>query len=219
MKKKRKLSEKSFMIREFKKDYYDAFGIIITISEVRPVLKYVEDPAFIAAAEMEEIFNNYIAVNEMNAYANFLCTDRRREKVEMRMIFMKMLRQEGYTVKNIGKYCNGRDHTTAIYNIKMANDLLNYSESFYRLYTEMAKEVKLQKKIKKRINRIYGRTINVVPETPAVTEPNHAPAAHKNEDKGGKHSTTGQFRGKLAYTKGLPQQRVSFAPKSRNPAY
>lgn len=219
MEKKRKITDKAVLIRQFKRDYYNAFGIIVKVQEITETAKKIQDFRFFEAEELEEIFNNYISYKRMNACKNFLTNNRQREKVEMRMIFMKMLRQLGYKVKEIGKYCNNRDHTTAIYNIRVATDLLEYSESFSQLYQEMAQEVRLQKKIKNRINHIYGRTTTAVPEAPALIKPDHAPAAHQNEDKSGKHRPTSQFRGKLAYTKGLPQQRVSTAPKSRNPAY
>lgn len=62
---------------------------------------------------------------------------RKRELVELRMMFCFIARTMKYTYAAIGEYLNGRDHTTVIHNINTFQILLETSESFREKYNEI----------------------------------------------------------------------------------
>ena len=55
-------------------------------------------------------------------------------RVEARMIIAKYLRDKKWTLKAIGNYMGGRDHATALYNIKKCEDFIHTERDFRAKY-------------------------------------------------------------------------------------
>lgn len=67
---------------------------------------------------------------------------RKREIVELRMIYCKLLREElGLGLEKISSKIK-RDHSTVLYNIHMANDLLDSNSRFQYLYEKIISNLK-----------------------------------------------------------------------------
>lgn len=49
---------------------------------------------------------------------------RRRDYVEARQLICKYLKQQGWTYREIGEFLGGRDHSTAVYAVKAASNLI-----------------------------------------------------------------------------------------------
>jgi len=63
---------------------------------------------------------------------------RKREIVDARHIFCKILRNEfGYPYVKIGEIVNGRDHTTAIHSVTTCNDRCKTEEGYKEHYNDI----------------------------------------------------------------------------------
>jgi len=50
---------------------------------------------------------------------------RRRDYVEARQLISKYLKQQGWTYREIGEFLGNRDHSTAVYAVKAAQNLID----------------------------------------------------------------------------------------------
>lgn len=68
--------------------------------------------------------------------------DRIRSLVELRCIFFFIARSMNYTLKSMGQYLGGRDHTTVIHNITTFKNLYDTDEIFKIKYNTILKALK-----------------------------------------------------------------------------
>jgi len=68
--------------------------------------------------------------------------DRTRSLVELRCIFFFIARSMNYTLKRVGQYLGGRDHTTVIHNITTFKNLYDTDEIFKMKYNTILKTLK-----------------------------------------------------------------------------
>lgn len=64
-----------------------------------------------------------------------LSRDRKRDNVDARMIFAKILRERGYTYKSIGNYLY-KDHSTIIHYTQQASNLIRTDKKTMELYIQ-----------------------------------------------------------------------------------
>ena len=58
---------------------------------------------------------------------------RKREVLELRQIFIWILRQKtSLSLQKIGQLCGGRDHTTTLHSVRTVDDLMTFDKSFAR---------------------------------------------------------------------------------------
>jgi hypothetical protein len=67
---------------------------------------------------------------------------RKRELVELRNIFCALARMMRYTYSDIGRHLDGRDHTTAMHNVKTFQDLMSNDEQFQEKYKRVLTHIK-----------------------------------------------------------------------------
>lgn len=77
-------------------------------------------------AQLKEIVNNVFAVD-------LLETNRKRDLVDARTVYSKVLRDRGYTFETIAKSIN-RDHTTVIHYMKSIDSLITYDKGIRDKY-------------------------------------------------------------------------------------
>lgn len=67
---------------------------------------------------------------------------RKRELVELRMIFCTLARSMKYTLVSIGEYIGGRDHTTVLHAVSTFNNLVETNEAFRDQYMKILTYIK-----------------------------------------------------------------------------
>lgn len=67
---------------------------------------------------------------------------RKRNLVELRMMFFYIARNMKYTFAEAGEYLGGRDHTTVIHNVNMFRNLMEISDSFRETYISILTHIK-----------------------------------------------------------------------------
>jgi len=77
-------------------------------------------------AQLKEIVNNVFAVD-------LLETNRKRDLVDARTVYSKVLRERGYTFETIAKSIN-RDHATVIHYMKSIDSLITYDKGIRDKY-------------------------------------------------------------------------------------
>ena len=68
-------------------------------------------------------------------WADVVSKKRHQPLCDFRFMAMKHLRDKGYGYKQIGSMFAGRDHSTACYAVRTANELLQTDKTFQRSYT------------------------------------------------------------------------------------
>jgi chromosomal replication initiation ATPase DnaA len=66
---------------------------------------------------------------------------RKRELVDLRKIYSLLAKRAGYSLSTIGQGIGERDHTTIIYNIRKAKDLIDTDSSFKDLYFQVQNDL------------------------------------------------------------------------------
>lgn len=87
--------------------------------------------------QLEEIIDNVFNVKIKSK-------KRRREFVDARMVFSKILRERGYTTSIIGKYL-GKDHTTIVHYGLTVNNTLSQFSSYKNQYIKCYNEFMVDK--------------------------------------------------------------------------
>jgi|LakMenEpi03Aug12_release.lakeMendotaPanAssembly.Ray.scaffolds.fasta_scaffold917595_1 hypothetical protein len=67
---------------------------------------------------------------------------RKRDLVELRMMFVYIARTMKYTCERVGEFLGGRDHTTIVHNIHMFGILMETSDSFREKYYSILTYIK-----------------------------------------------------------------------------
>jgi hypothetical protein len=80
-----------------------------------------------------------ISIVEDKLHANPLDKKRKRNTVDARMIFSKILREKGYSLKLIGG-CLGKDHSTIIHYVRAADIAIELIEEFKNNYSYCKKQ-------------------------------------------------------------------------------
>lgn len=140
------------LIKEFEKKFYHQFGVNLTIIKggfdelMLNNIKYDSDMLI-----LKRILNNHIS-KELKKTTNTIFNEsRKREIVELRMIFCKMARERGLTLEKIGRICN-RTHTNIAYNINCANFLLEKNIKFQSMYNSVTDN----------LNKYYKRNAGII---------------------------------------------------------
>lgn len=67
---------------------------------------------------------------------------RKRNLVELRMMFFFIARNMKYTLVEIGQHLGGRDHTTVLHNLAMFRNLMEVSDTFRETYISILTHIK-----------------------------------------------------------------------------
>jgi len=122
-------------IMAFKKTFFQKFGL-----ESQVFVKY---PNFTPGKDemrdefvdtLIEILNDHIPLKLRKTYSTIFHPTRKREIVDLRMLFMKMTRENGLKLTTIAQKCNLKCHGTVIHGADTANNLLISSSAYRILY-------------------------------------------------------------------------------------
>ena len=117
------------LIEEFKKTFFDKF-------DYHPIV-ITKNRNLIPNMSLEKLRNLILP------FAPNLCSyDTNRHVVDMRMIFCFLARGMRYSLKEIGSYIGGRDHTTVRYNVISFNNIIDTNEDFRHKFLEVIESIK-----------------------------------------------------------------------------
>lgn len=144
--------EKEVVINGFRRKFFQRFGNHIDIF-IRPNVLAVDQRLQTDSDRnfVRKILNEKIPFHLLQLYPDILHRTRKREIVELRMIYMKILRDQGVKLKEIGELC-GTDHTTVIHAVQTINDLLSVDGDFENYYHNLVQE------IQEKLNQQNART-------------------------------------------------------------
>lgn len=128
------------LIDDFKKRFYEKLGYEpIVITEIRLDREYVVP--LMSLSQLKNFMEPFSPVSNGMRTPMF-SKSRKRDVVELRMIFCYIARQMRYTCDNIGHFMNGRDHTTVLHSVNMFKNLLETSDVFREKYTRIVAYIK-----------------------------------------------------------------------------
>jgi hypothetical protein len=138
----------------FKIQFSQRFGVIPEV--------LIEDQVLVIPSELElvgleKVVNNFIPSHLKLKYKTFITKKRSRDLVILRMIFMMMAKDMGYSLVEIGNYTD-RDHSTVIYNINTGYDLLEMDSNFQDLYMKISYIVNPKIYPDARIYKVHSET-------------------------------------------------------------
>jgi hypothetical protein len=128
------------LIDEFKQKFKEKLGyqpVVLT----RVVLTNDFSIPLMSMDELKECFSPF-TVEEYGKKIDLFSKSRKREVVELRMIFCFIARQMQYTCSSVGKYVGNRDHTTVLHNVATFKNLIETSEVFREKYTQILNHIK-----------------------------------------------------------------------------
>lgn len=94
-------------------------------------------------AQLESYFEPFLPTY-MGKKMQLTSKSRKRNLVELRMMFFYIARNMKYTFQESGEYLGGRDHTTVIHNVNMFRNLMEISDSFRETYISILTYIKKQ---------------------------------------------------------------------------
>lgn len=127
------------LIDEFVEKFEEKIGYkptVITDKGVTP-----EGLIVLTLNELEDYFTPFLPTI-FGKKVTLSSKDRTRSLVELRCMFCFVARSMNYTLKTIGQYLGGRDHTTVIHNIVTFRNLYETEETFKRKYNIILNNIK-----------------------------------------------------------------------------
>lgn len=127
------------LIDEFKERFLEKIGyepVILTRIETNeysiPVM---------SLQQLEEYFEPFLP-SQYGKKLTLFSKSRKRELVELRMMFCYIARSMKYKLTAVGQFMGGRDHTTVMHNIATFQNLMETNELFRFLFLEILKYIK-----------------------------------------------------------------------------
>jgi hypothetical protein len=127
------------LIDEFKEKFIDKIGYEPTV-----ITKVENNEYYIPMMSLEQLAG-YFEPFLPTLYEKKLTLDsksRKRELVELRMMFCYIARTMNYKLTTIGDFIGGRDHTTIIHNVTTFLNLIETSELFRFQFLEILNYIK-----------------------------------------------------------------------------
>jgi hypothetical protein len=128
------------LIDEFKQKFKDKLGYKpIVITKV-----FIDDNFCVALMSLDELkkFFDPFYVMEYGKKLDIFSKSRKREIVELRMMFFYIARQMKYTYTSIGEYVNNKHHTTVLHNLTTFRNLIETSDVFKLRYKQIINHIK-----------------------------------------------------------------------------
>lgn len=128
------------LIDEFKQKFREKLGyqpVVLT----RVV---IDDDFSIPLMSMEQLKECFapFTVEQYGKTIDLFSKSRKREVVELRMIFCFIARQMKYTCTSVGQYIGNRDHTTVLHSVATFRNLIETNEVFREKYTRILNHIK-----------------------------------------------------------------------------
>ena len=129
------------LVDKFKQDFYKKFDYYpVILTKANALVD--ERSKLMSLEELKEYFTPFLPIrNGKTIPLDNKC--RIREITELRSIFCYIARTTmSYSLKSIGEFLAGKDHTTVIHSIKCFNDLNQTSDVFAEKYTMIVNYIK-----------------------------------------------------------------------------
>jgi chromosomal replication initiator protein len=135
---RRKTEQK--LIKEFLDTFYEKVGYYPTVV-TNTNIETKDGLTILSLNELEEYFEPLLpTIYQKKTSLN--SKDRSRSLVELRFIFFFIARTMRYNLKDIGRYCGGRDHTTVIHGLRTFKNLYETDENFRNRYYFIINNIK-----------------------------------------------------------------------------
>ncbi len=152
-------------INKYKRNFFNTYGKHLDIK--------IKDEVSTKEEIEENIIDIPTLINILNQqipeHIKIICSDitakyRKREIIELKFIFCKILREHGYGLDNIKNYIHYKKHSSVIYAVESANILCKTNIQFNEIYNLINKQVKFPEYggIIKTIDRIPSESKSVV---------------------------------------------------------
>lgn len=128
------------LVDNFKEEFYKKFDYYpVVLTKANALAE--EKKHLMSLEELKEYFTPFLPVKGGRVIAlDKKC--RIREITELRSIFCYLARTMNYSLKTIGDFLAGKDHTTVIHSINSFNDLNETSDIFNEKYSMIVNYIK-----------------------------------------------------------------------------
>lgn len=127
------------LIDEFKQKFYEKLGyepVVFTQVETSPYA--IPMMSLQQLAEYFEPFLPYLYDKKLTLF----CKSRKREVVELRMMYCFLARMMKYKLETVGQILGGRDHTTVMHNVTSFTNLMETNDQFRVKFFEILNHIK-----------------------------------------------------------------------------
>lgn len=127
------------LVKDFLNTFYEKVGYypIVIVNNKEKNDKYKT----MSLIELETYFDPYLPTI-YGKKQKLGTTNRSRPLPELRFIFCHIARSMRYTLKEIGQYLNGRDHSTVMHGLTAFENLYQTDERFKTLYYQIINTIK-----------------------------------------------------------------------------
>lgn len=130
------------LIDKFKEDFFEKFEYYpVVLTKINLITEESDRTPLIPLEQLEAYFTPFLPV-KYNKVVQLTQKIRIREITELRSIFCFLARNMRYSLKTIGEYLNGRDHTTVIHSINTFKDLIETCPIFREKYHSVLDNIK-----------------------------------------------------------------------------
>jgi hypothetical protein len=129
------------LIDEFKQKFKEKLGYQpVVLTKI-----FIDNNFSIPLMSLEQLSHYFepFFVEDEGKKIELFTKSRKREVVELRMIFCFIARQMNYTYKTIGQHLGDRDHTTIIHNVMTFKNLIDTDDTFTEKYTQILNHIKV----------------------------------------------------------------------------
>ena len=125
-----------------KEDFFEKFEYYpVVLTKINLITEESDRTPLIPLEQLEAYFTPFLPV-KYNKVVQLTQKIRIREITELRSIFCFLARNMRYSLKTIGEYLNGRDHTTVIHSINTFKDLIETCPIFREKYHSVLDNIK-----------------------------------------------------------------------------
>lgn len=130
------------LIDKFKEEFFEKFEYYPVVLTKINLVEDEEDKAPLMTLEQLESYFTPFLPTKHNKIVHLKHKIRIREITELRSIFCYLARNMKYSLKTIGSYLNGRDHTTVIHSVNTFKDLIETCGTFREKYYQVLDHIK-----------------------------------------------------------------------------
>jgi chromosomal replication initiation ATPase DnaA len=129
------------LVERFKKEFHEKIGYYPIVITEASISKEEGSIKIIPLEELKKMFTPFLPY-KYQKMISLGSRSRIRELVELRHIYCFLAKQMGYSLKEIARCLNNRDHSTAINSIKVFHDLHETNELFRNKYIKILNHIK-----------------------------------------------------------------------------
>ena len=130
------------LIDKFKQEFFEKFEYYpVVLTKINLVTDEEDKTPLMTLEQLESYFTPFLPTKH-GKIIHLKHKIRIREITELRSIFCYLARNMKYSLKTIGNYLNGRDHTTVIHSVNAFKDLIETCGTFREKYYQVLDHIK-----------------------------------------------------------------------------